>query len=112
MPTRFHSGRELRRRATLQSETVTADGGGGGALTWTTVKTVAAGVFPINGREVQITDGDQVQISVLIVIRHRDDVTEGMRAVVDGNAHNIRAVLDPESRRQWLELQCEAGVPT
>lgn len=112
MPSRFHAIGDLRERVTLAEETVTDDSGGGGALTWRTVATVWGKVWPISGREVELANGQASMVSTLIVVRYRTDVTAGMRCVVNGNAYNIRAVADPQGRREWLELLCEAGAPT
>ena len=110
MPSRYHSPSELRERVTIARESGVSDGGGGRELTWSSVCEVAAKVMPISGREVEVAEGQQSEVSTLIVIRHRTDVGSGMRATVRGVTYNIRTAVDPELRREWLELLCDRGV--
>lgn len=110
MPTRFHDFSDFRERVSIGANAGSADGAGGTDIEWTEVCTVAAKVMPISGREVEVAAGQQSEVSTLIVIRHRDDVTAGMKATVRSVAYNIRAAVDPELRRQWLELLCDRGV--
>lgn len=112
MPRRHHAPGRLRFRVKLQRPVQGDDAGGGGALTWSTVATMAADVVPINGREVAAGDGLQAQVNTLIVLRWRDGVDATLRAVFRGQAYNIRSVVDVESRREWLELLCQTGVET
>ena len=110
MPTRNPLVSELRERVTIASESIASDGGGGRAVSWSTVCTVAAKVMPISGREVTVAEGQQSEVGTLIVIRHRSDVGAGMRATVRSVNYNIRTAVDPELRREWLELLCDRGV--
>lgn len=112
MPKRFHPPGRLRFNVTLQSPVQSDDTGGGGALTWTTLATVAANVLPINGREVAAADGLQARVNTLIVIRWRGGIDSTCRAVFRGRALNIRSAIDVDSRREWLELLCESGAET
>jgi SPP1 family predicted phage head-tail adaptor len=113
MPTNHHSPSQLRHTITIQSEVVGDDEGGGGGLTWSDFATeIPAKIIHVSGREVQFADGQQGQINTIIVIRYLENVTEGMRAVFNNSGYNIRSVIDPEERNEWLELGCERGVPT
>lgn len=112
MPGRFHAIGDLRERVAIQEEGIADDSGGGGPLTWTAVATVWGKVWPISGREIELANGQASMVSTLIVVRYRSDVAAGMRCVVNGKAYNIRTVVDPQSRREWIEMLCEAGAPT
>lgn len=115
MPSRFHAVGDLRRRATIEQETRSADGGGGFAMTWTTLCTVAAKVWPVTAREQLNAEHLESRIDTLIVVRWSSTtatITPGMRARVDGIAYQIRGAIDPQSRREWIELTCQSGVAT
>lgn len=103
---------KLRHRVTIQSESTTADGGGGFTLAWTDVTTVWAAVEPLKGAE--RLRGQQLEAAVThkITIRHRSDVTTKQRLKFGTRLFNVRAVINPDERDRWLELLCEEGVAT
>lgn len=97
----------------FQSESRTADGGGGAAVTWADVATVWARVVPASGRE--MVQADQVQATALydVTIHNRSDITPGMRAlwVTNGNrALNVRDMPDPGPRAIFRTFRAEEGV--
>ena len=112
MPTNRHSPSELRERVTISSDAGVDDGYRGRSVAWTELCTVYAKVQPINGREITIGNGQQAEVSTLIVIRYRSDVTAAKKATVRGADYNIRSVIDPDLRRTWLELLCDRDAPT
>ena len=105
------SGR-LRERVTLQQEARVTDTGGGYELSWQDVRTVRARVKPKHGTE-QV-QGQQLQASTwfYVTIRYREGVEAGQRLLWKGAPLNIRSVINPDEKRQWLELLCEKGVAT
>jgi len=112
MPTNLHSPSELRERVSIYSDAGVADGYRGRSVAWTLLATVWAKVKPISGREIEIGPGQQAEVSTLIVIRYRSDVTAAKKATVRGVDYNIRSCVDPDLRRTWLEMLCDRGAAT
>jgi len=102
----------LRHRVSLQQSTLTADGGGGATLAWTTVATVWAAIQPLKGRERQRAEQIESPLTHRVTIRHRDGVTAAMRVLFGARVFNIRAVINPDERDRRLDLLCEEGVAT
>jgi len=102
----------LRHRLTLEQEMPSADGGGGYALAWTTVATLWAAIEPIAGREQLQAMQLASPVTHRVIIRHRPGVGAGMRARLGSRLFNIRAVIDRDERRRYLDLLCEEGVAT
>lgn len=102
----------LRTTVALQSQTRTADGAGGYALSWSTYATVQGGLKQTSGREVEQADRLSAQAGFRCVIRYRSDVAAQHRIVIDSLAYQIRAIENVEFRNRWLVLTLESGVAT
>ena len=102
----------LRTPVAIQAIVKTPDGAGGFAHTWVTLDTVRAHVKPLSGSEavrgMQIED----KVSHRIFMRYRADVKAKDRLLIEGEPYNIRAVLDLEMRKRWMEILAEKGVAT
>jgi SPP1 family predicted phage head-tail adaptor len=96
----------LRDRVTLESPSRTADGGGGAAVTWTTVAEVWAAVRPITGAERLEADQIAGRITHEVWLRERPDVVPAMRLRQDARVLHIVAVLRT-GRRNRLKCLCE-----
>jgi len=101
-----------RARAILQREQPVADGGGGYAPDWVDVATIWAALEPKGGGEVLAGGGLAALTTHRVRVRRRADIAPAMRLLIGGRAFNIRAVLDREPGRPWLELLCEEGAAT
>lgn len=77
---------------------------------WTTLATVWADVRHQSGVQSIKSGADVSVVKASIRIRRRTDVTAGMRVLVDGNAYDIRAVLDDVAGRVYCDLVCELGA--
>ena len=107
-----------RYKVTIQRKQETSDGMGGQALAWTDVQRVWARSRPLSGKD--RLNAEQVQSTVThrMIIRWQASPTNpempfvfaGDRVVYKGLAHNIKAVLDVDEARRWLELDLESGV--
>jgi SPP1 family predicted phage head-tail adaptor len=84
-----------------------ADEGGGAAETWEPVATLWAAVTARSGKEEMFADRVSGERRVEVTIRHRDDVTPGMRFRLGERQLDIRAVLDEDGHRRWLKCDCE-----
>ena len=104
----------LRERVTIEQETITDDGMGGGALSWseiTHVPTIWARIAPIRGSERLQAQQLQSPLSHTVTIHYRTDLTTKMRLLWGSTALNIRSVYHDEKRRHTM-LDCEQGVAT
>lgn len=111
----------MRQRVSLQSKSVTSDGGGSAAVTdWTTFATVYASIDPQSGQERLFGDQLQEPITHKITIRFRRDVNFGNRIVYTANfagstytrTFNIKRVINVETKNKYTELLCVEGVAT
>lgn len=103
---------KLRHRVTIQQPGTTRDPDTGESVPgWVDVATVWASVEPLSAREFIAAGATQSSVSARIVMRHRDDVTAGMRISYRGKVYNIHAPLpDPKSGRHYLTLPVSQGV--
>lgn len=100
----------LRHKVELQKYTLAPDGMGGQIETWTTYATVWGQIKPISGIEGMMGMQLQAEVSHDILLRYRDDVDASHRVKYGDRLFNIRAVIDVEERKRWLDLRCEEGV--
>lgn len=106
------SAAKLRTSMTLQRPEKTPDGAGGWTVEWVTYANVKGHVAPLSGFERLHAERLDASTRIRSYIRYRSDVLPKHRAVIEGRAHQIRAVLDLEMRKRWLELDLEQGVAT
>jgi SPP1 family predicted phage head-tail adaptor len=97
----------LNRRVTLESQTLTPDGGGGFSGSWNTVATVWAAIEPLSGEDVFGPDASEARVKYRITIRRRVDVFAGMRVNDGARLYGIKAVLDDGPLAQFLTLMTE-----
>lgn len=104
----------LRDRVTFQAESHVSDGGGGNALTWTTVTgtPVWGGFRPERGGE--RLDGGRLAQAMGGTLKVRSSavtraITTEHRAVIDGTAYQIRSVSNPDRRNRWIEMVLTLG---
>lgn len=88
------------------------DGGGGWSSEWRTYAAPRLLFKPVSGSERLAAERLDAVTRNRAYMRYRPDVTESDRLVVRGRAYQIRAALDLEMRRQWLELDLDGGVAT
>lgn len=106
------SAGKLRISASLQRITKTPDGGGGYTSTWTPYATVRVYFEQQSGRERISADRIDAITRNRVYMRFRTDVREADRVVIGTRAYNIRAAIDLELRKQWLQLDLDGGVAT
>ena len=95
----------LDHRITIEQPSESKDGFGAVTLSWSTLDTVWAEVFPVRGSEE--FEGQQVyaENTLGFRIRHRTDVTRQMRIDYDGAKYDIRAINEPRgTRNEVLEI--------
>lgn len=103
---------ELRERITIERATTTADGYGGQTVTWNPVYThkIWAKVQSVRGREEERQGRLATVETYLITVRFGISATTLDRILWRSKYFNIRAAADREGTREWLTLECEAGV--
>lgn len=105
----FEAGK-LRTMVVIEQPTETRTAGGALTVTWSTLASVWAGIFPRSGRERYTAGKVTAEGDTSIFIRYRADVTAKMRVNAGGVIYNIGAVLDIENRHIGIELVCTVGA--
>lgn len=102
----------MRHRVTLQTETRTADGGGGATIAWTDQATVWAEITPLSGSEQLRGMALEGRVTHRIRIRYRSDIapTAAWRVAYGARLFNVRAVLNENERNRFLILLADEGV--
>lgn len=100
----------MRERVKIQQEQRVDDGGGGYTGTWQNVTTVWAEVTPLQGKE-QL-DQQKLQATTLyrVTIRYQSTLHAGNRLLWRNTPLNIRAITNPDQKREFHEIICEEGV--
>jgi len=110
----------MRHKITLQRQTRVADGGGGFGVTWTDVDDVFADIKAPNGSERFFGDKIEQNISHVVTIRFRNDISQKYRikyartreAKTTTTYLAINAILNKDYRERYLELLCTEGAGT
>jgi SPP1 family predicted phage head-tail adaptor len=105
----------LNKRVAFQRAVKVADGGGGSTTTWETFLTVWGGFFPERTRERLEAGRLESAVAGRLTVRSSDDtraLTTAHRVVIDGYAHQIHAIVNPDQRDKYLDLTVERGVAT
>lgn len=96
-------------RIQIQQRTSTADGIGGQSASWSTLATTWGHVTPLDGRDQEAIEGDQVTVTqnYHINIRYRTGARPSppMRMLWRGKTLEIRTVVDDDVRKQRLIVQ-------
>ena len=101
---------ELDQRITFITDTSVSDGQGGQVLTPVNVAEVFAKVKPDNGKEFKESDRVDATANYTFITHYRDDITESMRILWEGNEYNIRYIPKRGSRAIYSEYKAERGV--
>jgi SPP1 family predicted phage head-tail adaptor len=97
----------LRQRATLLSQTLAPDGGGGFSESWQAVAAVWIKIAPLGVTEIAAADARQARVRHRIVLRARADLAAGMRLATLDRSFAIRAVLAGDAGNPLVTLLCE-----
>lgn len=105
-----HRAGDLRHQIRLQSRSAAQDGIGGQVDSWTDFATVYAEISPITGRELLSAQEVKNAVDTQIIMRYRPGMTASMRAIHGTTIYNIIAVMEEDSRREWMTLICQTGL--
>jgi SPP1 family predicted phage head-tail adaptor len=102
----MNTGR-LNKRVVIEKPTDgDADAYGEKAVTWSTLATVWAGVMPQGTREFYRAQQVHPEISQLLTIRYRDDVTPAMRVRFGSRYLYIEGVTNIDEANHEMQLIC------
>ena len=101
----------LRHRVVIEAPVATPDGAGGEGLTWSTHATTWALIEPVRAGEQLVAGGLASVLTHRITLRHRTDITGGMRVLYRGKRYRVLAAADPDARRRYLTLKTEVETP-
>ena len=101
----------MRERVKLQRPATGIDARGQASDEWVDVITVWGRVEPIRGREYFAASQVQAAADVRITIRYRTDIDATWRAVHRDVPHAlVSPPIDPNARKETLELMCTTGA--
>ncbi|MEJ0043118.1 MAG: phage head closure protein [Rhizomicrobium sp.] len=97
----------LNQRATLLARTLTPDGGGGFAESWSAFAAVSLALEPLGATDEPNADRLESRIRHRITLRRRGDLAAGQRVTVGARTFRVHAVLDPGPRQAFVTLNVE-----
>jgi SPP1 family predicted phage head-tail adaptor len=98
---------DLRHRIELQKPKNTADNMGGFTVTWGTMTTIYAAVWPVSAKELIQAKENKMTITHRIRIRYRDDIKSSWRIKFGVRYFDIESIINPDERNRTLELLCK-----
>jgi SPP1 family predicted phage head-tail adaptor len=103
---------QMNQQVTIQLGTATQDDYGSPVTTWSTVATVWASVLPNRRatdleRFLEATGRERQRTQYTLRLYFRADVTENNRLLWGAKPLDIKRVIDPDGRRQWLEIEAQ-----
>lgn len=104
---------KLRHRITIQYLRINQDGYGQIVDTeenWQDFKAVWAAIYPATGKEYFSSSKENTEILIKAAIRYTSGITPGMRIVFGSRVFEIVSVINPEERKNELELMCRERV--
>lgn len=106
----FPAGR-MRHRIRIEALSGTQSASGEEIIDWSEVGTYWGDVIPVDGRELDIGDQPNAEISAIFIMRRNANIQAKMRAIYLGDAYDIKLPpLDVDSRHKWMLLLCSTGV--
>ncbi|HJW40543.1 MAG TPA: phage head closure protein [Rhizomicrobium sp.] len=97
----------LTQRAALLALTLTPDGGGGFAESWSAIADVWIALDVVSATDTVGADRLESRIRHRMILRRRDDLAAGQRVQVGARLFRVHAVLDGGPRDAFVALQCE-----
>lgn len=94
----------LRHFVLIQKPSTTVDGYGHRQDSWTTHASVWASIDPLGGRELQVGDRWDKELTHKITMRFVSGVTPEMRVYHDNRIFNIESVFNRGERNKELEI--------
>lgn len=97
----------LRHPLTIEKESRTPDGRGGTTETWAPVARPFGDVEPLSTRDRLVAQQVQSEITHVVTIRYRTDLSGKVRVVHQGRyLYVVGAPMNVDGRGIWLHLTC------
>lgn len=100
----------LKTPVTFERRTRAADGAGGYAETWATLRATRGRMRAMSGGERWASSRVEASSTHKLVVRYFADIKESDRVIVGSRAYNIRFINNVEYENKWLEITLELGV--
>ena len=102
---------KLRHQVTIQSPTLTADGGGGNTVAWVDVDDVWADVKPLTGAEPLFSAQLNPETTHQVTLRYRSDLQRNYQIVFGTRTLRVTSIINVDERDRQLIAMCkEVGV--
>lgn len=105
----------MRSRITFQENVDVSDGQGGQSRSWSNISinpTVWAYLKPISSRERLYSQQIQYQRSHTALIRYREDIDNTMQVTYQGRTFQIKGFIDPDERKEYLQIDLDENKGT
>lgn len=102
----------LREPFIIQSQELTAIGGGATATEYVATGFGKCQFKPLSGSERLYAERIDAVTRNRALMRYRPSLKESDRLVIRGRAYNIRFINNIEFRNRWLEIDLDGGVAT
>lgn len=94
-------------RLTLERVVETPDGRGGATIAYSIVDEAWARIEPVSAARPVVTGAEPMVVTHRIWLRHRADLSSGMRLRKGGRVFVIRTFRDPDETGRYLNCACE-----
>ena len=101
---------ELRHRIEIKEPVETRDSYGSVTISWQTLDTVWAAMWPLKVKEYVGLGQTQSELTHRVRIRFRDDVTTKMRLEFKERTMSIVQIINPDERNIMLEMLCKKEI--
>jgi SPP1 family predicted phage head-tail adaptor len=101
---------QLNRLIALQKKVEAKNSSGDLVKAWVDLATPWARKIDLTGRELEAAMSIHAEISVKFLVRFREDVKQGMRIVLAGEAYHVISALDKRGDRVELQIYCSKGL--
>lgn len=91
----------------MQRATETQNAVGEMAKTWATYATVWGSIEPLSGRELQMAQQVQSEVTCNMRIRYKSGVLVSDRVYNGSTYWEVNAVINPDQRNREMVLQCK-----
>lgn len=100
----------MRHKIIIEALPKTRDSSGGEKFIWQPVCTVQAEIVPLSGRALFAAQQNHSEVTGVIKMRFRADITAKMRAVYNNKIYSIHAPINVGERNKELHLMVSEGV--
>ena len=82
----------------------------GANVTWGTVATVWAAIWPLTGKETLQSMQNSMEISHRIRIRYRSGILSSYRILFGTRYFNIVSIINMNEDGRWIEMMCKEAA--